>query len=113
MPNKRFSSVATVGVNAGATGNFSAIPSPAGSVYTTAPVWSSDNSLAVVSVVTSDPTGATINVAVDPTATGSFNLSVTYTNPDGVVSTPGTLNVPINTAVPSTDVTSNTIVQNS
>ena len=112
---RRFAAVATVGVNAGSIGNFSAIPSPAASAFATPPVFSSDNPLAVVSIDTTDPTGATVNVAVDPTATGSFNLSATYTNPDGVVATAGTLNVPIlaGPPPPPVDVTSITIQQNS
>ena len=115
MPKQpKFKAVATVGVVAGQTGTFQTTPSPANSAYATPPVWTSDNPLAVVTPnLTLDPTGATVNVAVDPTATGSFNLSVAYTNPDGTVSTPGTLNVPVipGPPPPPVDVTSNTIEQ--
>lgn len=87
------------GITAGQSGSFSAIPVPAQSVVTGVPVWASDNALAVVSPDTTDVTGLSITVAVDATATGSFNLTVTSTNPDGSTAT-GTANVPVLPAPP-------------
>lgn len=82
------------GVVAGAVGKFTALPVPAGSVVSGSPAWASDNALAVVAVDTTDASGLSVIVTVDPTATGSFNLSISTTRTDGVVAS-GTANVPI------------------
>lgn len=82
------------GVVAGQSAKFQALPLPAGAVVTGQPTWASDNALAVVTVDTADSTGLTVSVAVDQSATGSFNLSLSATNPDGSVAT-GTASVPV------------------
>lgn len=112
---RRFAAVAVVGVVAGQTGNFSCIPAPAQSAFATPPSLVSDNPLAVVTSDPSDPTGATFNVAVDPTASGSFNLTPAYTNPDGVVAVGTPLNVPVipGPPPPPVDVATVTVQQNS
>ena len=95
------------GVAAGARDKFQALAVPAGSVVTGVPVWASDNPLAVV---TASADGLSADVAVDSTATGSFNLSVTSTNPDGSTAT-GTASVPVLPADTGNAVTSFDISQ--
>jgi hypothetical protein len=99
-------------VNAGATGNFTAIGTPVGGSTTPPVSWSSDNSLAVVSIDTTDPSGLTVNVAVDPKAPSGSSFNLTVTDASGAT---GTLNVSIgsSTPPPPTPFTSYSIVQNS
>lgn len=98
-------------VISGSGGSFTAQPVPSNGV-SGPPTWASDNALAVVSTDPNDASGLTVNVAVDASANGSFNLSVASTNSDGTVAT-GTLNVQITPAAGSPVVSSYNIIQNS
>ena len=75
------------GIVVGSTGTFQGLAVPAGSVVTGQPTWTSSDPLAVITVDSKDSSGLSIAVAVDPTATGSFTLTISSTNPDGSVAT--------------------------
>lgn len=88
---------------------YTATPVPSTSVPSTAPVWTSSDT--INAPVLADATGLVGTVAIPSTALvgATFTLTVTYTNADGTVAT-GTLGQTI-VAAPSPDITSFTIAQ--
>lgn len=84
--------MAIKGITPGQTGQFKATGAPQPGQPTPPINWTTDNPLAVPTLEPSDPSGLTVNVALDPTATGdSFNLKIT----DESGATSGPINVPI------------------
>lgn len=97
----------------GALGHFVATPIPAGATLTGLPIWTSSDPADILSANPTDPTGLTEIVQRNPNATGPFELTITYTNPDGTVATETTPPIPLSVVAPPPvqDVTGFSITQ--
>jgi hypothetical protein len=97
-------------ITPGTSAQYTATPVPTDGVLASPPTWvSSDEANAPVTV---DSTGlvATVNVPVSAPAT-SFELTISYTNADGVVATGSIIDEIVIPAPPVVDVTSFTVAR--